>query len=338
MFIRERVQHAARKKVQQFALMFFAAVMVAVLGIPARTNAIVSNDAIARECKVSTVIGHRGTTAQGVRENSMAAFKKAVADGATVIEIDIHRTGTYKDPKTKKKVYKWVIAHDSRIKGRSIKKTSYPTLKRLDPNLVTLDEFLGYMRTTNRRAFIEIKPGSITKPAARKLAAQINAYGMTSRTEIHSFHEKVLRKFNKYKKYSIRTGYIVNRASKLKSPETMNNFANSLVLRNDLVKSVAQINAYKRARLSTYVYTLNSPAVWIRYSGYGLNGMITDVTGTYRQWCAGVQPKPPVVTPPPVTPPQPPVEPPVDPPAPETPQPEEPDSEEPDDATTPDPA
>lgn len=154
---------------------------------------------------------------------------------------------------------------------------------------MTLDEFLGYMRTTNRRAFIEIKPGSITKPAARKLAAKINAYGMTSRTEIHSFHEKVLRKFNKYKKYGIRTGYIVNNTRKLKSPGTMNDFANSLVLRNDLVKSAAQINAYKKAGLRTYVYTLNSPAAWVRFSGYGLNGTITDAAGTYRQWCAGIQ-------------------------------------------------
>lgn len=109
--------------------MSFAAVMVAVLFMPAPARAAISTDYMARECKVSTVIGHRGTTVRGIKENSMAAFKKAVADGATVIEIDIHRTGTYKDPKTKKKVYKWVIAHDASIRGRSIKKTSYPTLK-----------------------------------------------------------------------------------------------------------------------------------------------------------------------------------------------------------------
>lgn len=267
----------------------------------ASAAAIADAKLLASRCVTTTVVGHRGTVSAGVHENTLPAFKRAIADGAKVIEFDIHRT----------KDGQWVIAHDKKIKGKTISKTKYKTLKKIQPSLLTYRQAMNYLRTTNVRVSVEFKPTSVKAGSMRYVAKVIKQYKMTSRVEIASFSDKVLKKFRSaksVKKYSagIRTTYNINKKSTLnKSKATIKKFASTVVVRKDLITSSAQVAAFKKAGIGVYVYTSNTASEWAKLNRLAVSGIITDYAGSYKNWCKSIvipTPTPAPVTPPPVTP------------------------------------
>lgn len=100
------------------------------------------------------LLGHRGhrSNQYGERENTLAAFDRALACGCDGLELDLHLTA---DGRV-------AIHHDPELAGFGvpIAESSLPTLRRLQPDLATLDQVLRRYRS---RAWLDLE---LKAPAA----------------------------------------------------------------------------------------------------------------------------------------------------------------------------
>ncbi len=243
--------------------------------------AMASQPVMAKRCSATTVMGHRGTSAKGVKENSLAAFRLAAAQGIKALEFDIHRT----------KDGQWVVNHDPTIKGRKISKNTYKQLKKYNSQLATYNQVMQFISTKpGVKAMPEIKPSSVSKGSLRYIARVISQYDMKDRTEIQSFHRSVLQKWSRYNK-GYRLAFIENKVKY--SPSTIRKFAQTLIVRKDLVyKGKVSVTKVHKAGLRIYVYTANSKTDWIKLVDRNVNGILTDYAGDFKKWCDKLQPIP----------------------------------------------
>lgn len=258
------------------------ALIVALL--PTQTGAVA-----ATACTTVTDIGHRGTDVGVARNNTVAAFQKAAADKAAVIELDIHRTkpdasgsGT------------WVVNHDSVLNGYTISKTPYATLKKSQPDLATIREAMKAIAATPARMEVEIKPTSVGDGSLKYFISLAEEYNMTSRLRITSFSDSVLKQFNALKS-GIATGYNVTTLPSTKPADIaafakkVRTFATSININKTNLTSAAVVTQLKSAPgLLVNTYTVDTSAEWDKLVGYGVNGIITDKAGAYNTWCSGV--------------------------------------------------
>ncbi len=326
--------------------------IVAAVVVPERGKANTSTTYVASRCEPTTLIGHRGTIEGNVRANTLPALKKAVAGGASTLEIDIHVTKSVgKTKKTKAQPAVWVVNHDPTItrtvKGKNvtktISKTTFNDLKKFAPDLMTYSEAISYAKSTNRNLEVEIKPKSVSASRMQGLSDVLRKTGMQNKVTYTSFNADILRGYRAVKNRAGKTGYITNKALPT-STASLNSYAagvrkyaDTIVMRYS-VANATNVAILKNHKLTVEVYTTNTgnPSVdsgttWAKHIGYGVDGIITDKPSAYTAWCKDIQPKPPVFTPPvPVTPPAPqPVE-----PVPVEPEPADPELEQPGEPTT----
>lgn len=259
-------------------------VALIVVMLPAQTGAVT-----AVACTTVTNIGHRGTDVGVARNNTVAAFQKAAADKAAVIELDIRRTlpdasgsGT------------WVVNHDATLNGYTISKTLYTTLKRSQPDLATIRDAMKAIAATSARMEVEIKPTSVGDGSLKYFVSLAKEYKMTSRLRITSFSDSVLKQFNALKS-GIATGYNVTTLPSTKPADIaayakkVRTFATSININKTNLTSATVVTQLKTAPgLLVNTYTVDTSAEWSRYVGYGVNGVITDKAGAYNTWCSGV--------------------------------------------------
>ncbi len=239
-------------------------------------------------CASTTLIGHRGTNDGVARNNTVAAFQKAAADKAAVIELDIHRT---KPDASGSGV--WVVNHDSTLNGYTISKTSYATLKKSQPDLATIREAMKAIAATPARMEVEIKPSSVGTGSLQYFVSLAKEYKMTSRLRITSFNEPVLKQFNALKS-GIATGYNVTKLPSTKPADIaayakkVRTFATSININKTNLTSATVVTQLKSAPgLQVNTYTVNTSAEWSKLVGYGVNGIITDKAAQYTTWCNG---------------------------------------------------
>ena|GEM_PF-3101779 len=299
-------RHNFRKIITRTIPVLAIGIGVALGSLPQSTPAnaaVISQSVKAQRCQNTTVMGHRGTSARGVKENSLAAFRLAAAQGIKTLEFDIHRT----------KDGQWVVNHDATIKGHKISKTTYKQLKKYNSQLATYRQVMQFISTQpGVKAMPEIKPSKVKKGSLKYIARVINDYNMKGRTEIQSFHRSVLQNWSKYNK-GYRLAFIENKVKY--SPKTIRKFAHSLIVRKDLIyNGKVSVASAHSAGLRVYAYTANSTSDWNRLIEKDVNGVLTDYAGDFKRWCDKLQPIP---TPAPAPVPTPsPAPAPVDPPTP----------------------
>lgn len=284
--LRVYLQYLSMRSLILFTLI--AALLVSIVADTSQSDAATISASVsattATRCSSVASIGHRGTSASGVKQNSLAAFQLAVQSGVRTIEFDIHRT------KPEHGSGQWIVHHDASIKGRKISKTKYSTLKKLEPSLITYRQAMAYLKNYKSvRALPEIKPSSVSKGSLKYIARVANDYGMRSRTDIQSFNKSVLVKWRKYNK-GFRTAYLV---SKVKySAKSIRKFANIVIFNKSLILSKkVSVSSYRAAGLIVYAYTPNSSADWARLVNAGVNGIITDYAKSYSTWCGSIRQK-----------------------------------------------
>lgn len=133
------------------------------------------------------IIAHRGNSG-ACHENTMAAFERAVADGADAIEFDVRLTQDRQ----------WVVHHDADIvdgaHSVSIRSTSLADILRLrvGPNrdvIPRLDDFLIWVRDQRIGLVFDIKD----KEGMAELVATVERAGMPNPVNYSSFHRSVLK-------------------------------------------------------------------------------------------------------------------------------------------------
>lgn len=283
----------------------FLVVALAPSETPARSsdtapNAIESDKAVNKK-PVVEVQGHRGARAV-LPENSLAAFRHALAAGVDVLELDLQIT---RDEQL-------VVAHDARIppwcsarEGDAFRSMTLAEVQALDcgsktnarfpkqravpgEKIPTLAEVLA-LDDGKVRFNIETKsvPGELDLSAtparwAELLLNAIDAAKLRKRASIQSFDHRVLHEVKKRAKdvklvalidESLPNLVLVTRAAKadIASP-------NHLWITKD---DVARLH---KAKLRVVVWTVNEPKDWQRMLDIGVDGIITDDPAALIEW------------------------------------------------------
>ncbi len=237
-------------------------------------------------------IAHRGSSAEAP-ENTLAAIRLAVADGAEACEFDVYRTADGE----------LVLFHDEELERTSdfatvfggagetrtkIEEFTLAELRRLDvgswkdarfagERIPTLAEALRAMRGAITPV-IEIKPADIGRDVARVISEE-NAAGEVF---VQSFEDKAIRDV-RAELAGVPTGLLIGGEPEGSSTERARDFvrrareagASAVVCSHKHVdRDFAW--AIRRRGMALWVYTVNDPKDMRRLEAHGVEGIITD--------------------------------------------------------------
>jgi glycerophosphoryl diester phosphodiesterase len=219
------------------------------------------------------VIAHRGASAERP-ENTLPAFELAVAQGADMIETDLHRT---RDGAI-------VITHDEELAGLGgrgeIADATLAEIRALDAGrgerVPTLDELLdGFGARVPWN--LELKRG--TRGAYDGLEeatlAQVRGRGLLATTLFSCFYDPVLARLRALEPEA-RMGLLISR----RYPERMVERARALgaeALHPELaLVDEALVASAHGAGLAVYVFTVDAPEDMQRLLGMGVDGLFTN--------------------------------------------------------------
>ncbi len=234
------------------------------------------------------IIAHRGASAYAP-ENTLAAFDLAVAQGADLIEFDVHLSADDQP----------VIIHDDTLArttdgaGR-VRDLSLRALKRLDAGRWYGAQFRGQRlqsvgevleRYRGRVGFaIELKAGGITYPGVEdRVVSLVEIYDVVDQSLILSFDRSALaavahRAPELRRVLLLDSGADADRECAGVDPAS-NTGAVGLAVE---LASVGRVNAARAANLGVYVWTVNDESAIGRLSALDVAGIITDVPDRAR--------------------------------------------------------
>ena len=249
-----------------------AAVVAPLLLISTGCAAIIPSPASADSYTDCAYSGHRGYT-RHAPENSMAAFRQAIADGANYIETDVQvtRDGAF------------VIMHDStinrttngtgRIRDKTWAQLRTVRLSNGEP-VPTLGELFALAKPTRTDVMVETKWIPPSHFAALKRL--IDAFGVHrvivnsfSRYDVHAFHARYP---------DVQTAVDTHRPISLASAKSFGG-----VMPDHHYASMAWLARLKSAGVPTYLWTVDSPAGWTRYRDK-VTAVLTDKAAGYEAW------------------------------------------------------
>lgn len=236
------------------------------------------------------VTAHRGESAS-TPENTMPAFRAAVANGADLVETDVQLTAD-RIP---------VLLHDSTVDRTTdgeglVGELSFAEVRALDAGswyapefagtrVPMFDELLNYLtfEATQVRALVELK-GSWDVDETRLLVSSVRARGLAQRIAFASFSEKSLQSLRESGPEFARALLISELPARpVAAAERVGAIA--IMTRLDSVRDrpwvVRELHA---AGLSILIYTLNDEELWDAAYRLGVDGIITDRTGGLGSW------------------------------------------------------
>lgn len=233
------------------------------------------------------IIGHRGASAYEP-ENTMLAFRKAIAMGADWIECDVHLT---QDDQ-------WVVIHDKKVdrttngKGR-VRNLKLEELKKLKTTkgeqIPSLAEVLDWIQFRPKLVIaIEVKIYPKSKPELiQNLINLISERNLSNRTIIISFNPGFLKHLRKLSS-EIYTGILIPRSFHYRSRKSL--IQNALRLNvNSLWPSYHLLNLtfVKEAHqenLAVFTWTINHSKEMFRAIEMGVDGIETDMPNVLREF------------------------------------------------------
>lgn len=197
----------------------------------------------------------------------MASFKAALQQRVDAIEFDVRVTRDHIP----------VIVHDDFLPGKRgkkhrVAKSTYKDLKSLKPDLVTLDQALGFLQN-KVQLIVEIKPEVDTEPIVECILPYLRRRLSPKNVMITSFDFKVLKQVKRAlpeiplgvnEKWS---GLRATRHARALGTKTI--IMNQRWLWAGFIRSMA-----KRYRILSY--TINNPRQAARFGHAGLDSIITD--------------------------------------------------------------
>lgn len=224
-------------------------------------------------------IAHRGASAYAP-ENTVAAFDKAVEQGADAIELDLHlsRDGDL------------VVIHDDTLDRTTdangpVHELNLKDLKRLDAGRWFGKEFAGERIPTLTEVLqrfagkvtlaLEIKAGSSVFPGIEeKVVSALRQHGGIDQTAVASFDHYALRRLKEIEPTIRTAALLVGRPvslSALAGPAK----ADGLALEASFVTKT-EVEACRAAGLQLVVWVVNEPAQMRHFINLGVDGIITD--------------------------------------------------------------
>lgn len=227
-----------------------------------------------------TVTAHRGAPTRALGENTLPAFGRALADGATAIETDLRRT---KDDKL-------VVLHDSGV-GRTTN-CSGPigswTLRDLRRRcrerttrqpVLTARELLKWADHNDASLMIELKGSSWSVAQIREVVDLLKDRDILDQVAISSLRLAVLERVQRLKP-NLDTQFIVSGWSKVRASKGRVKGYN--IPSSALTKS--RVKSLHRKGIRVVGGYSDSSREWGRLSKLGVDGVVVPSVRAYTQW------------------------------------------------------
>jgi len=224
------------------------------------------------------LIAHRGASGHAP-ENTLAAFKKAVALGATFIETDLHLS---RDAHL-------VAIHDDTLNRTTngqgaVHNMTLAELRRLDAGswfgsefggerIPTLEELLEFSKKNDVLFYMEIKPDG-TWGGEHALVGALRESGEIPRTVVICFDPGVVLNLRKIEP-TLMTGLLYDGQIENPIDKAVQIGARQLVVRGDLV-TPAMIAQAQKKDLQIVCWTVNHPAHMRMLMAAGVDGIMSD--------------------------------------------------------------
>jgi glycerophosphoryl diester phosphodiesterase len=223
-------------------------------------------------------IAHRGASGHAP-ENTLAAFKKAVAMGATFIETDLQMS---RDPRL-------VAIHDATLNRTTngeglVHNMTLAHLRQLDAGswfgseyagerIPTLEELLAFSKKNDVVFYLELKPQG-SWGGEHALIGALRESGEIPRVVVISFDASVVLNLRKIEP-TLMTGLLYDGQIENPIEKAVEVGARQLLVRGDLVTPVLLTGARKRD-LQVVCWTVNHPAHMRALIAAGVDGIMSD--------------------------------------------------------------
>jgi len=223
-------------------------------------------------------IAHRGASGYAP-ENTLAAFRRAVAQGVTFIETDLHLT----------RDAHFVAVHDETVdrttNGQgSVHQMTLAELRRLDAGswfasefmserLPTLEEVLEFAKKNDVVFYLELKPNGFWG-GEHALISALRTANEIARSVIISFDPAILASLRTIEP-TLMTGLLYDGSADRPFEKALEIGARQLVIRGDLV-SPNLLQQARKQDLQVVCWTVNSPAHMRMLVAAGVDGIMTD--------------------------------------------------------------
>ena len=224
------------------------------------------------------VIAHRGASGNAP-ENTMAAFKKAVALGANFIETDLQLS----------RDARFVAIHDATVNRTTngqgtVHDMTLTELRRLDAGswfgsefagerIPTLEEILAFSKKNDVVFYLEIKPGG-SWGGDHALIGALRESGEIPRAVVISFDAAIVLSLRKIEP-TLMTGLLYDGQIENPLEKAVAIGARQLAVRGDLV-TPALIAEARRKDLQVVCWTVNHPAHMRMLAAAGVDGIMSD--------------------------------------------------------------
>lgn len=217
------------------------------------------------------VIGHRGASSR-LPENTLAAFRGAVADGADGVELDVRLSAEGRAVV----IHDTTLARTARVAGR-VSDLAVGELERFDvPTLATVLELMSRPRAL---VYVEIKGGGIE--LERAVANDVRLCECHDRVVVLSFNHASLRRIRALDERIVTAASV---APTLRAPRVSPDRLVEIVERAGASAAAAHASLATRRHVAalaergyaTIAWTVNRPPVALRLARGGVHAVITD--------------------------------------------------------------
>jgi len=224
------------------------------------------------------VIAHRGASGHAP-ENTLAAFRKSLAMGATFIETDLQLS----------RDARFVAIHDSTVERTTngkgaVRDLTLADLRRLDAGawfgsefvgerIPTLEEVLDFAKKHDVVFYLELKPAG-SWGGEHALIGALRESGEIARTVVISFDPVILAAIRKAEP-TLMTGLLFDGQIEDPLEKAVEIGARQAVVRGDLVTPV-MIGQARRRDLQVVCWTVNHPAHMRMLAAAGVDGIMSD--------------------------------------------------------------
>jgi glycerophosphoryl diester phosphodiesterase len=224
------------------------------------------------------IIAHRGASGNAP-ENTLAAFRKAVALGATFIETDLQLS----------RDARFVAIHDATVNRTTngqgaVHDMTLADLRKLDAGswfgsefagerIPTLEEILEFSKKNDVVFYLEIKPGAAWG-GEHALIGALRESGEIPRAVVISFDAAIVVNLRKIEP-TLMTGLLYDGQIENPLEKAVEIGARQLAVRGDLV-TPALIAQAKKKDLQVVCWTVNHPAHMRMLAAAGVDGIMSD--------------------------------------------------------------
>ncbi|MEM3341476.1 MAG: glycerophosphodiester phosphodiesterase family protein [Thermoplasmata archaeon] len=224
------------------------------------------------------IIAHRGSSGREP-ENTLLAFKAAIAESADIIEADVHLCSTFQ----------LVVIHDDTVERTTdgtgaVEELSILELRRLNAGkgekIPLLQEVIELARG-NAKLMIELKSKGCARPVAEEIEKNVKTEKNTySDFIVTSFSVQELKDFKKYSSF-VQTGFIYD-SPRIDIETVFKEIRPNYMLPAKKFVNEERMKLFSKLGLKVFPWVVNEIEEKNRLERLGVDGIVTDFPNLFK--------------------------------------------------------